>query len=349
MSKLKGGMYVYPDNRIRTTFGHNPSTLRLSSYSPNLQQIPRGGTEVQGWVKDIFEAPPGYIFLEADYSALEAVLVGYFANSARYVRMAKLGVHAYMAAHLPEVGWEVDLNLPESEIKALFKRLKKEHDGPYNTSKRVVHLSNYLGTPRKMWEEYPQTFKTIKDADTLQKFYFSLFPEIQTWHRDLCERVDGTKKWRLVGDEPPEDLTPWSLGTAMVQNPFGYLHRFYNVLEWTKAEGEWYSSFGEDAKRLIANLPQSTGSGIVKQAASTLYYDYPDVGKLLRLLIHDSLFLEVPESQVEAVAKVVKMVMTTPIPQLPLDPTWNLGTHLNIGVEIKVGKVWSQMREIHVA
>ena len=347
--KIVKGMPVGTDGRVHTTFGHNPSTLRLCSMGPNLQNIPRGGSEAQKWVKDIFEAPPGYVFLEADYSALEAVLVGYFAGSARYTRFAKLGVHAYMAAHLPEVGWEVDLTLPDDEVKKLFKKLKKEHDGPYNVSKRVVHLSNYLGTPRKMWEEYPETFPTTKDAARLQGFYFELFPEIPEWHRDFTRRVDATKSrgnTEGVSDEP--EPGPWTLGVATVQNPFGYLHRFYNVLDWEKINGEWYSSYGDDAKRLIAFFPQSTGSGIVKQAASTVYYEYPDVGAMLRLLIHDSLFLEVPEERVQEVAFIIKQVMTAPIPQLPLDPTWNMGEFLTIGVEIKVGKVWSEMKEIDV-
>lgn len=334
------GMPVGEDGRVHTLFGHDPSTLRLCSKNPNLQNIPRGGTEAQGWVKDIFEAAPGCVFLEADYSALEAVLVGYFAGSARYTRFAKLGVHAYLAAHLPEVGWPIDLNLPDSEIKSIFRRLKKEHDTAYNVAKRVVHLSNYLGTPRRMWEEYPETFKTQKEARDLQQFYFKLFPEISQWHKDLCERVDATR--RRKGEEG-EEVTPWTLGVATVQNPFGYLHHFYHVFEWEKIDGEWFPFFGDDAKRLIACLPQGTGAAILKQAARRLFYEHPEVARYMRLLIHDSILLEVPEEEVKEVAAVVRRVMTAPIPQLPLDPAWGMGSHLTIGVEMKVGKVWSKM------
>lgn len=345
MLTVKKGMPTGADHRIHTTFGHDPSTLRLCSKSPNLQNIPRGGTEAQRWVKDIFEAGPGCVFLEADYSALEAVLVGYFANSARYMRFAKLGVHAYMAAQMPEVGWTIDLSRPDAEIKDLFKTLKRDHDGPYNTAKRVVHLSNYLGTPRRMWEEYPETFPTIEAARELQEFYFHLFPEIREWHKHLCETVDATRRKKA---EEGEDPTPWSLGVATVQNPFGYLHRFYHVLEWEKIEGTWYPSYGEDAKRLIAFLPQSTGAGIIKRAASSLYYDFPDLRRHLRLLIHDSILMEVPEDEVRDIATIVKETMTQPIPELPLDPSWNMGDHVTIGVEIKVGKIWSEMKEIAV-
>jgi hypothetical protein len=35
--------------------------------------------------------------------------------------------------------------------------------------------------------------------------------------------------------------------------------------------------------------------------------------------------------------------MEQPIPELPLDPSWNMGTHLSILTEAKTGKSWSQM------
>lgn len=288
-------------------------------------------------------APPGYTFLELDYRALEAVLVGYFANSLRYTRFAKLGVHAYLAAHLPEVGWEIDLALPDSEIKKIFSQLKKEHDGPYNVAKRTVHLSNYLGTPRRMWDEYPETFPSIKEAAALQQFYFDLFPEIPEWHRRLTQQVDGARRRKM---EEGEEVDPWTLGVASIQNPFGYMHRFYHVLEWKKVEGEWYSSFGEDAKRLIAFLPQSTGAGIIKKATRELWHEYPEIGRMLRLLVHDSIIAEVPEKEAEEIARIIAAVMTRPVEQLPLDPAWGLGDYLSIDVEAKMGKVWSQMEVI---
>src|SRR4051812_18124778 len=94
-------MPVGLDGRIHTTFTHNPSSLRLSSVDPNLQNIPRGtDSEVEHWVKEIFVAPPRKVFWARDYSGIEAVLVGYFSGCARYTRLAKLGVHAFVASHI---------------------------------------------------------------------------------------------------------------------------------------------------------------------------------------------------------------------------------------------------------
>ena len=105
----------------------------------------------------------------------------------------------------------------------------------------------------------------------------------------------------------------------------------------------------EGVKRLIAFLPQSTGAGIIKRAASELYYNHPDIAPFLRLLIHDSIFLEVPENEADDIARVVVNVMTAPIPELPLDPSWNMGDFVTIGVEVKKGKIWSEMSEISLS
>lgn len=342
--KVHKGFPVGPDGRVHTTFTNNPSTLRLSSVGPNLQNIPRGkDSEVQAWVKQVFVAGPNHVFIERDYSAIEAVLVGYFAGSPRYIRMAKLGVHAYLASHL--LGKPVDLSLSDIEVKAAFKLIKSQEPLVYDTAKRIVHLSNYRGTPRRMQEEYPETFKTIKEAAKLQSFYYDLFPEISSWHWDLCNRVDGSRRREPT---PGEEIdSPWTLGVCHAQNPFGYVHRFFGVLDWEKVENEWVASMGEDAKRLIAFLPQSTAAAIIKQSAKAIYFNhFNPVGAALRLLVHDSILFEVHENDIEAVLRTSKQIMETPITALPLDPTWGMGEYLTIGTEASLGRSWGVMKGI---
>lgn len=341
---VRGGFLVGPDGRVHTTFTHNPSSLRLSSRGPNLQNLPRASTSKwANWPKECFVAPAGYQFWGRDFSGIEAVLVGYFAHSARYVRLAKLGVHAFFCSHM--VGRPVDLAWSDGDVKAYFKQLKAEVGGKYDTAKRCVHGSNYMMTPRKMFYEYPEDFTDFKHAEKLQGLYFDLFPEIREWHRDLCLRVDGTRR-RPNSPGTPARPDPWTLGVAHVTNPFGYVHRFYNVLDWTKIESEWVSSYGEDAKRLVSFLPQSTAAAIIKRSAKRLWYDHPVVGETLRLLIHDEVFGEARDDRVEQCLQVSKQVMEAPILELPLDPTWNLGPHLTIGTEGKVGRSWGAMQSV---
>jgi DNA polymerase I-like protein with 3'-5' exonuclease and polymerase domains len=340
-----GGMKTDRDGRVRTTFGHNPSSLRLCSFDPNLQNIPRGGDGYSQYVKDIFVAPEGYVFWERDFSAIEAVLVGYFAGSPDYIRFAKLGVHDFLASHMLQR--PADLRWGDDALKGYFREIKRNHKKVRDNAKRVIHGSNYMMTPKRMHELFPESFPTIKDATKLQGLYFDLFPAIRKWHRSICQSVDGTK--RKSSKDVDGSIDPWTLGVAYARNPFGYVHHFYNVLDWRRvdiADGThiWDWSFGEDAKRLVSFLPQSTAAAIIKSAAKRLYYECGEpVNISLRLLIHDSILGESQEEEVEECLRVSEQVMEAPIPELPLDPAWEMGEYLTIGTEAKVGKSWGEM------
>jgi hypothetical protein len=348
---VKGGMQVGSDGRIHTTFGHNPSSLRLCSFDPNLQNIPRGGKGYENYVKEIFVCPEGSTFWERDFSGIEARLVGWFAGSAKYVYITGIDVHSFYTAYalnaldgrvsgndLPDIEW------PEDRLRARLAEIKKEFKSDRNDLyKHLVHGANYLQTPNGAQKHIFKETGRAYDIRVIRKVmgvYFELFPEISKWHHDLCERVDGTKGRELSEGNEPD---PWSLGVCYARNPFGYVHHFYNVLDWQKVNGEWYSTFGEDAKRLVSFLPQSTAAAIIKQAAKRIYNEYPWVGQTLRLLIHDSILGEAIDKEVETCLEVSRKVMETPISELPLDPSWKMGEYLVIGTEAKVGKSWGDM------
>ncbi len=340
----KTGIEVDAFGRCHTQFTHNPSSLRLSSVGPNLQNIPRGSSEVEAFVKQMFVAPAGSTFWARDYSGIEAVLVGYFAGSARYTRLAKLGVHAFLASHI--LKRPADLGWSDADLRTYFGEIKQDKL-TYDRAKRTVHASNYMVSPTKLVLEFPEIFPTKKAAMSLQGLYFDLFPEIRDWHKDLCLRVDGTKR-RARNLTVGEDPTPWTLGVCHAVNPFGYTHRFYNVLDWVKDENksEWLWEFGEDAKRLISFLPQSTAAAILKRAAKRIWTECSVVGRTFRLFIHDELFGEVDNERLGLCLAVSRQFMEEPIPELPLDPAWGMGEFLTIGSEAKVGTSWGSMKGV---
>ena len=78
-----GGMLkrIRADNRVHTRYDlAGARTGRLSSGDPNLQNIPRAETEMGRLIKDLFVAPPGWTWVQVDFSQLElrvaAVLSG---------------------------------------------------------------------------------------------------------------------------------------------------------------------------------------------------------------------------------------------------------------------------------
>lgn len=135
---IRGGMPTGKDGRVHCTYGHNPSTLRLSCSSPNLQTLPRSGDNpMSDIVRNLVVAAPGHALVELDYSAIEAVLTGYFCSSADYMRLAKLGVHAYLTSHV--IGKPADLSWSNADLDTYFKQIKKQHNREYNASKRTIH------------------------------------------------------------------------------------------------------------------------------------------------------------------------------------------------------------------
>lgn len=326
--RVEGGFPVGADGRVHTIFTNAPSTLRTSTRSPNLQNLPRGGDPLAKLAKAMFVAPAGYVFVARDFSGIEAVLVGYESGSARYTRLAKLGVHDYFLAHglLRPQGLIVEADLPnlawsDADLRSCFKALKARFKPQRDVAKRCVHLSNYVGTPGKMHEEYPEDFRTKKDAAMAQAAYFELFPEIPDWHWRICRDVDKKGYFRTSD---------------------GFVHRFYSVLRWRKVADKWEAEFGDDAKRLVALGPQHEAAVIGKEAGKRLHAR-KDVGGWLRLFIHDEWFMEVPEAQREFADSVLAEEMGKPIPWLPLDPSWGMGSHLTIGTEGKWGKSWATM------
>lgn len=330
------------DGRLHPQFLHKPSTLRLSCVNPNLTNVvaDRGGAEsIAAGYRSCIVPRAGCVLIEADFSGIEAVETGWFANDPNYIRLAKLGVHANLASHL--IGKPADLGWSDEELGEYFREIKKnkKYEEPYNRAKRVVHGTNYGLTPRGMVANYPELF-TIKSAEATQALYFELCPGLKQW-QDSVRRI-AAKQHYLGGRD----------------HPFNYKHWFWAVVSWDHKNQEWV--FGEDSKRVVAFYPQSTSAGVLKEAVLRLFdpENHPDlyVGDVffgdspVRALIHDSVLLEVPKDKAEeTIARVVKS-MTMPIAQQPNPPEWHAqhGTHLSIDVAVKVGSNWADMHNYDI-
>lgn len=362
--------------RICPQVTNKPSTFRTAYVNPNLQNVvaDKGGEAslAAGFRKYVIAAP-GCSLVEADYSAIEAVITGWRAGDPTYIRLAKLSVHAYLASIL--VGHPADLSWPNEKLLEHFTWIKKTYPVEYDRAKRVVHGTNYGLTPWGMAERFPTSFPKVKDAIRTQGIYYKLAPKLLAWH--------GTTRDRAARDN--------KLGGAG-QHPFGYTHHFYGVYDYTKITRRQYEAalfrqkegrrtasvvelngryyrvgLGEDAKRCIAFDPQSIAAGVIKECGLRLFKpgEQPeswigdcgptiDVGHgrtevtPLRALIHDSFLLEVRDEVLPYVLAALKREMTRPVEQLHCPEEWEMGPYLSFGCEIKVGKRWSEMEKVEV-
>lgn len=330
-------MPIGKDGRIHTLYTFNPSTLRLASQNPNLQNLPRSGKEgdLQSIIRNLVIANEGNIFLARDYSGIEAVLVGYFASSAAYIRLAKMDVHSFYTAYainqldgrihssdLPLLSWDDDKL--RSHLAGIKKEFKHERNELY---KHLIHGANFFQGPKgaqaKIFAETGKEYPVSLIAKVMG-VYFELFPEIKRWHNQewLQAEKDGFSR-----------------------NPFGYIHRFSKVFDYEKIGGKWIKSPGPDANKVVAFKPQSTAAGMIKEAMMRMYYNrFEEAGQYLRLQVHDEIFCEVPLELVEQVDQIMQEEMERPVPELGLPTSFGMGESLSILTEAKRGVRWGSMK-----
>ena len=286
------------------------------------------------------------------------MIVGWLANDPAYIRFAHLGIHARLASWVLEQ--PVDEGLSDDDIAAYFKELKGREAETYDTSKRVVHGSNYGLTVRGMVFQFPKVFGTEKIARKYQEMYWAMAPKVQTWQQAV--RLFAYENSYLGG---PGD------------HPFGYKHRFFDVLSFSPitelqaarrtkkglpvmqiGDQLMAVNLGGDAKKCIAFKPQSIACGVLVETMFRLFHpnETPSDGKSylgdlwfgrtpLRSPIHDSVLIEVPKSKVDFACEALAREMIRPVKELPCPLEWGLGSHLNFGVEIKVGKDWESTKK----
>ena len=335
------------DSRVHATFLHVPSTLRLSCADPNLTNLGHHVKYAPEFRRTI-EAAPGCRLRTYDFAAIEAVLTGWKCQDPKFIKLAKLGIHAHLTGIA--VGQPASEGWSDADKLAHYSELKKSFDKEYDRSKRCVYLTLYGGTAATMTDQYPETFPTRKVAEVTQGLLFEMLPSLARFHAEVRKQADRAT---FLGGPSGHAVGSAGFEKDVLQggkHPFGYKHYFYDVLAWTKgAGGKWRESLGPDGKSVVAMFPQSIAAAVLYEAMLRLFVPGESENWIgdafygatpLRALIHDEAVLEVPEEEGERVHAAVMAEMGKGIPELPCPAEWGLGSCLKIGVAAKVGKNW---------
>lgn len=324
--------HVGRDQRMHSTFTFDPGTGRLSSRKPNLNQIPqdRGDlikAEVARAVRNTIIASPGFTLVEADWKAIEAVLVGYFAEDPLYIEYSKKGVHDFLGSHvLTKRGlWKEPISLewtPE-RIDEAVRKFKKEEPTLRNYMKTVVHGRGY---GRTVYAIAKQLKCSQKEAQEYVDIYEKMAPKVPKWQ--------AATQYRAYKE-------------GFLQNPYSYIRYFFDVLgpKWdpsakgfvTDEKGNVKLYPGKEANEALAFLPQSTGAGILRETIlliDEMWGERED--RFMLIPCHDSIVFEIRDDVLFEVLSEIKKVMERPLPLLG---------GLTIDVEIKYGPSWREMKE----
>jgi DNA polymerase-1 len=129
-------------SRIHTSFIQTgTATGRLSSRDPNLQNIPIRDEEGRR-IREAFIAEPGQVFISADYSQIELVVLAHLSQDENLIAAFKAGkdVHGQTAARIFGIG--------EKDVRSDQRRIAKTINFGVMYGMSAFRLANELGISR---------------------------------------------------------------------------------------------------------------------------------------------------------------------------------------------------------
>jgi hypothetical protein len=318
------GTYIYnPDAEglIHQTYKNNPSTPRLSGAAYNLMNV--GKREDNPWAikaRRQIVARPGHRFVQADSSAIEAVLQGWWMGDAKYMELATQSVHAWVVAIENGIEWTGTVEQVDW--------LKANYKDEYNKMKTANYLTNFGGGPFLMWKTDRKSFPTKEAAEQTQNKLFARLPKLPEFHHWV--RTSAQRQSFLV-------IPGWN-----------FRHYYYDV--FTRDE-KGKIKLGKDAKKVAALYPQGCAALFLRE--NTLLFAYGDEAAewigveplgLSRgwidympanYAVHDGYTLEVLDGMEDDAVADMEKVLTRPIKHL---------SGVRVGCEIDVSPVggnWS--------
>lgn len=161
---------------------------RLSSTKPNLQN-PDKAT----WVRRVFEAPPGYFLLDADWSALHPRIYAYISNDTVLLDIFNNNLDPYIETALRILAIKgIDFNtLPSEERKKYRNRFKP------------VTLGFLFGMGAKRFVDYARTQfgikYTLEESYELRALFFQLYNGLNEAHKVYAYKGQTTRVSRALG------------------------------------------------------------------------------------------------------------------------------------------------------
>jgi hypothetical protein len=298
IQKALGYCYgLEPDEygKCHTTYVNSTSTWRLGSRNINVQQLgKRASNKYAKSMRAAIIPSPGCVLVQADSSAVEQVMVGYYMNDPAYIKLARMGIHAHLTCK-----WLKIPSTPENR-----RLVKDKHHDVYERIKNNVHGISFGMGPWLMAKDYPDLFPTVKDAIVIQDFIFREVPGLKAWQHTI--RVNAQK-------------------SGYVDNPWGLRHYFYDVFTYEHdddgnlildEQGNPKVKKGHDHNRAIAFKPQSGNAMFMRDnlilMGESKWREYmPAI-----VSIHDGYTLDVPEALADEAAKFLEDLLTRPITEM---------------------------------
>jgi DNA polymerase-1 len=308
---------MYDDNhRVHTTFKlAGTVTGRLSSGKAdaekvggrtdlrgvNLQQVPR-----DPFIRGMFGAPPGWTFVEADYSQIELRIAAFIAHERHMIQLYQEGADIHMITTMGVTG------LPKAGVT---KEIRKKVGKPVNFG--FLYGMGWKKFIETAFNNYGAVFNE-SEARAYREAYFKLYPDLQRWHE---------RQRRLVREN------------GRVQSPLGrvrHLPDIYSPEKGVQAEAE---------RQAINSPVQGFASDMALLSMTLINAEFRRQGIAGNCLglVHDAINFEIRDDDLGRALPIIKDTMEDPE---PLRQKFGTILTIPIVADLKLGRHWGDSKEV---
>lgn len=341
LAKMKGtyvdGLrkWVDDDRRIHPTLTqHVTVTGRLSSVDPNLQNIPRPGTDEFG-IRSAFMPKEGHVLVVVDYEQLEMRLMAHYSQDPNMIGVINRGwdIHAGTAALMfdhdydalitagkrkKEVAKLKDKGLPFEALTELEKQMCFDRQAAksigfgLNYGEGIDKLAKTLGVSQAKAKELKETY--FKPYPNVRDFIFGVHNFIA--EHGMVETILGRPRrfHEMSGISPMlRKMSRWNL------------------------PGSAKANLARAERQSVNSVIQGSAADVAKMAMIKCEYspELRSMGVEMLLQVHDELLFEVPEEYVEEAMPIIVNLMEHPFESELLVP---------LNVDAGKGYSWSSAK-----
>jgi DNA polymerase I-like protein with 3'-5' exonuclease and polymerase domains len=256
---------------IHTSFKqHGTTTGRLSSATPNLQQLPRGST-----IRDLFVAGPGGILIVADYDQIELRCCAAQSGDKSMTKVFMEGrdIHSEATA--------AALRIPAADVSKDMRQVGKTLNFAALYGAQAGKVAAVAGGSKQRGEQFLNR-------------YYKEFSEIIPW------KVRVLKEARARGDR----ASPFTHPPYVAIPPIGRQRRLPDLYS-PYDNWRWYAE-----RQAINAMIQGFASYITKMAMLALQEQLADLPAAMVVQVHDEVVVWTLEDRVDEVLPLVVSTMS---------------------------------------
>lgn len=283
--------FLDPEDVVHTNFlTHGTISGRLSTQNPSLLNIPKDPL-----FRNCFIARPGFVFLNADYASAEMVLFAYLSGDEKLIEVVNgTSIHKQVARQLLNIPDDQEVT-DEQKKTAKSINFRKIYGGGYEglvdhlKLKEGIHITEEEA--RNWYQQWDAAYPTVPSWVRSQE---SLWKE-----RKYIESIFGRRL------HVPDYDFMYRLHDRQQEFRAMQLNSYYDRMA---VNFPCQSGIGDATNRALVMLDKHITSETPWTLANYKTLPYPV------LSVHDEILFEVPEDQVDIMAKLLHAIMTFPLP-----------------------------------